>query len=479
MITKILLIILFIIILLLGLTLIKTLLVPKPRKHTEKEIPINTERAVEYGRSLSELIKIETISSKDDKSRDKFFTFHKELENQFPLIHEKCEKMVFNGSLLYKWPGNNKAEPIMLMSHHDVVEAPGKWTFPPFGGKIANGVLWGRGTVDTKSNLFCFLTAVEELLKNAFVPNGDIYLASTCTEEWSGEGGELIANYFKENNIKLEMILDEGGMIVDEPIKGVPGKFAMIGVMEKGMGNLKFIAKGLGGHASAPPKNSPIARLAAFINHVEKSDPFKAKFNSTVSEMYRRLLPNMKFPMKYIFSNLWIFEPILKKLMPSISSVGTAMLKTTCAFTTQKGSIGLNVLPQEAYVTANMRFIPHQGTEESIEIISNLAKKYNIETEIINKSYPCPVVNYNSKPFKLVEDTVKKIYPNVSCSPYVMSGATDCKFFSEVCENSIRFAPLEISPSQIDSVHGLDENINISTLVTGVDFFKSIIKNWC
>ncbi|WP_242833385.1 hypothetical protein [Clostridium sp. BL8] len=60
-----------------------------------------------------------------------------------------------------------------------------------------------------------------------------------------------------------------------------------------------------------------------------------------------------------------------------------------------------------------------------------------------------------------------------------MSGATDCKFFSEVCENSIRFAPLEISPSQIDSVHGLDENINISTLVTGVDFFKSIIKNWC
>lgn len=478
MILKICLGIFLIIFILLAVTLIKTLLVPKPNKVTEIPAQIDINRANAYGSSLSKLIKIETISSRDDKRREKFFLFHKELENLFPLIHKNCEKLVFNGSLLFKWKVESSEKPIMLMSHHDVVEAPGNWTYPPFSGEISDGVLWGRGTVDTKGNLFCFLTAVEELIAEGFTPKTDIYLASTCTEEWAGEGGALINEYFKSNNIKLEMILDEGGMVVDEPIKGVLGKYAMIGVLEKGIGDLKFTARGSGGHASAPPLNSSIARLAAFINQVESHNPFKIEFNSTVIEMYKRLTPSMSFPMKYIFSNLWLFKPLLKKLMPSISSAGTAMLKTTCAFTTQKGSAGLNVLPQEAYVTANMRFIPHQGTDESIKIISDIAKQYNIETEVIHKGYPCPVVDYNSPIFKLVEDTVKKVYPGVPSTPYVMTGATDCKFFSDVCENSIRFAPLSISAKQMDSVHALDENIDISTLVTGVDFFKTILSDW-
>ena len=55
------------------------------------------------------------------------------------------------------------------------------------------------------------------------------------------------------------------------------------------------------------------------------------------------------------------FAPLLKKLMPVISPAGAAMLQTTIAFTMAAGSGGLNVLPQEAYVTGNLRFIPHQG----------------------------------------------------------------------------------------------------------------------
>lgn len=477
MIGKIILVILFLILILLAIALIKTLLVVKstPPSNT---IKINMDRASSYAETLSDLIKIETVSSRTDESRDKFFIFHSELEKHYPLIHKNCDKMVFNGSLLFKWKGENSQNSIMLMSHHDVVEAPGNWTYPPFSGKIVDGVLWGRGTLDTKGNLFCFMTAVEELIGAGFVPKNDIYLASTCTEEWAGEGGPLINEYFKTNNIKLDMILDEGGLVVDEPIKGVHGKFAMIGVLEKGIADLKFTAKGSGGHASAPPLNSPIARLAAFVNHIETRNPFKLEFNSTAIEMYRRLTPSMNFPMKFVFSNLWLFKPVLKKIMPSISAPGAAMMKTTCAFTTQKGSEGLNVLPQEAYVTANMRFIPHQGTDESIKIISDIAKKYSLETEVIHKSYPCPITDYNSPFFKLVESTVTKIYPDVKSTPYVMTGATDCHFFNDVCDNSIRFAPLAISSAQMNSVHALNENIDVSTLVTGVDFFKTFLIDW-
>ena len=63
---------------------------------------------------------------------------------------------------------------------------------------------------------------------------------------------------------------------------------------------------------------------------------------------------------------------LLKKLLPSISPAAGAMIRTTTAFTTASGSNGLNVLPQEAYVTANMRYIPHQNADESIKIISDI-----------------------------------------------------------------------------------------------------------
>ena len=136
--------------------------------------------------------------------------------------------------------------------------------------------------------------------------------------------------------------------------------------------------------------------------------------------MFRRVTPNMNFGMKMVFANLWLFKPLLKKLMPSISPAGAAMLHTTIAFTMAKGADGLNVLPQEAYVTGNLRFIPHQPTDESIELISEKAKQYDLETEVIYKDYPCPVVNYAEDAFRKVEETIHEIYPGIGVSPCLL-----------------------------------------------------------
>ena len=69
----------------------------------------------------------------------------------------------------------------------------------------------------------------------------------------------------------------------------------------------------------APRKNTPLVRLGKFMADVEKQDPFASEFNPTVLEMFRRVTPNMNFGMKFVFSNLWLFKPLLKKLMPVIS----------------------------------------------------------------------------------------------------------------------------------------------------------------
>ncbi len=471
--------ILILIVFLAAVLLIRTWMAkPTPAKTARVELQ-NDARAGEYGERLARMIRKETVSSRFDDDKTKFYEFHQILEELFPLIHQNCEKHVFNGSLLFKWSGKGKEEPILLMSHHDVVEATGSWEHPPFSGDLdEEGRLWGRGTVDTKASLFCILTAVEELLREGFVPEGDVYLASGCTEEFSGEGAPLTAAWLKEHNVHLKFLIDEGGMILEEPIGGVKGTYAMVGVLEKGYGDLKFIARGKGGHASAPGRNTPLVRLGRFMAAVEKKSPFTSRFSPTVLEMFRRLTPNMAFGMKLVFANLWLFKPLLAKLMPLISPPGAAMLHTTAAFTMAKGADGLNVLPQEAYVTANLRFIPHQPTDESIALISKMAKKYDLETEVLYKDYPCPVVDYQGEAFKLVERTIGEIYPGVGVSPYVMTGGTDAKYYKDVCDDCIRFAPLYINKQQYESIHGLNENIYIGALPMGVDFYKKIVKSF-
>ena len=474
---KILLVVLALLVLLVAVVLVRALLLkPTPAMTAKVELD-DSERAVEYGEKLAKMVRKETISSRFDPDRTKFYEFHEILEELFPNVHKTCEKHVFNGSLLFKWSGKGTHEPVLFMSHHDVVEATGTWEHDAFSGDIdETGRVWGRGTVDTKASLFCELTAVEELIKEGYEPECDVYIASSCTEEWSGEGAPATVAYLKEQGVKLAYLMDEGGMIIEEPVGGVKGTYGMVGVLEKGYGDVKFIAKGKGGHASAPGKNTPLVRLSKFIVDVEKKSPFKREFCPTVKEMFTRMAPNMNFGMKIIFANMWLFEGLLLKLLPSISSAAGAMLQTTLAFTTAKGSDGLNVLPQEAWVTGNMRFIPHQDDEESIALISKIAKNYDLETEVIYKDSPCPVVDFNSEPFHKIEAVAAEIYPGVGICPYVMTGGTDAKYYRDLSDNCLRFAPIYIDGQQYGSIHGLNENISRGVLPKGVDFYKMMIR---
>ena len=466
-----------VVIIVIMIVLLRTALLKATPAKIFKIEPEKSERATSYGLRLAKMIQDETISSRYDKDLSKFEKFHKTLEELFPKVHTTCEKHVIDGNLLFKWSGKSSSAPILFMSHQDVVEATGTWEHEPFSGDIdADGNVWGRGTVDTKGSLFCIFTALEELIADGYVPDCDVYIGSSCTEEWSGDGAPKTVQYLKEQGVKLALVMDEGGMILEEPVAGVKGTYGMVGVVEKGYGDLRFTAKGNGGHASAPKKNTPLIRLAKFMLDVEQHYPFKSQFSPTVNEMFRRMAPNMIFGMKLIFANMWLFKSLLVKLLPSISSAAGAMTHTTIAFTTAKGSDGLNVLPQEAYVTGNMRFIQHQPTQESIKIITERAKKYDIETEVIYADEPCPIVDFHDAAFRLIEEVAAEVYPGMGIAPYCMTGGTDAKYYSTICDNCIRFAPIFINAQQYASIHGLNENVNQGYLPKAVDFYKNVIK---
>lgn len=432
---------------------------------------------MKYEEKLSKMIQIDTVSEVGKLNLEKFEKFQSVLKELFPLVFEKCRINTFEGSLLICLKAKEKkGDPIILMSHQDVVEATGVWTHPPFSGKIIDGKIWGRGTVDTKGALFCIFQSLEELLEEGYENTVDIYIASSNTEEVAGNGAPQIVEYLKKNNIRAQFLIDEGGMIKNEPLKGAKGNFAMIGTLEKGTCNFKFIARGSGGHASAPGKNTPLVRLSKFITDIDKKDPFKAKLNDTTIEMFSRLSPSIKGGLGFVLKNARLFSPLLNKLLPKINHLAGAMIKTTIAFTTAQGSNGLNVLPETAYVTGNCRVIHHCDEVETEKILKTIAKKYDIEVEKLYTSSPCPVVSHKSRQFKILENTIKEVFDDVIPCPYAMTGGTDARFYTSVCEAALRFAPLSIDEQQFKSIHGIDENIDIKPLYKGVEFYKRLIK---
>ena len=472
---KYLLIIPAVIVLLLLIAVVRTLLMPK--KKSDYKADEDEQESLRLAEKLSEMIKYDTTSHENVHEVEKFLGFHKVLEKLFPLVHEKLEKTEIDGNLLFYWKGESSEKPILLMSHQDVVPAEGEWSHEPFSGDIDDGRVWGRGAADTKCTVMAFFEAVEELLKEGFTPPVDVYLASSCTEEWAGDGAPKIVNELKRRGIELFLVCDEGGCIITDPIGGVKGNFAMVGVFEKGKADVKFTAHSTGGHASAPTKNTPIARLASFVDNVEKHSPFKKKLLPEVAAMFTTLAPYASsFGMRLLLGNIWLFKPLIIAALPAISAQAGAMLRTTIAFTTQSGSDAYNVIPQEATLGANMRFIPHQGEKESLEIIENLAKKHGLDTEVIHSNDYTTPVDINGEAFKLFEGVIAETFPGLASSPYVMTGATDAQFYQPICKNCIRFAPVIYGPDQMKGMHGLNECIEYNCLPGAVRFYRNLIK---
>ena len=209
---------------------------------------------------------------------------------------------------------------------------------------------------------------------------------------------------------------------------------------------------------------------------VDKKQIFDVELSPAICEMFRRIGPYMGAT-GVVLGKPEAFGWLLKKIIPSISDTAEALLKTTLAFTMAKGSEGSNVLPEEAYVIGNMRYSHHQGLESSLEAVKKVADKYDIGVEVIMEGAKSGISDYRGEAFKLVEKAVKATFPKVDCTvPYIMTGASDSSFYDIICDQCIRFVPFYISEAQMASIHGINENIDISTLVTAVDYYKYMMK---
>jgi len=435
--------------------------------------------------SLSQAVQLQTISFQDPAQVDKaaFLAFHDFLAKRYPLVHQHLKKEVVNGlGLLYTWEGSDpKAKPIILCAHQDVVPiAPGTtqdWTYPPFSGKIADGFIWGRGTMDDKGSLIAILEAVESLLAEGYRPTRTIYLASGQDEEVGGEQGAVkIAALLASRGVKAEYVLDEGGMVLDGKILGIKKPLAAVGIAEKGYLSVELKVKTAGGHSSTPPAHTAIGILAAAIVKLE-AHPFPARLTGVTNQTFVALKPELSGSLRFAITSRKLLGGIIKKMLAK-NDATNAMIRTTTAATIIGAGTKENVLPQEARAVVNFRLLPGDSVEEVIARIKRVIADPRVTvTPLGVPQEPSPITDVNSAGYGLVKRTIADLFPEAVPMPLLVLGGTDSRFYSDVSDCILRFMPMRVTEEDERRAHGTNERISLDNFQEMVKFYAKVIRN--
>lgn len=438
------------------------------------------EKAVQYTATLKQMIDCKTVYTADRVNQPEYNKFYQVLERSFPLLHTKAKRLTFGtGCFVYVIEGKNATKNIMLMSHHDVVDGGDGWNTDPFDGVIKDGALWGRGTIDTKTPLFAELQACEELLAEGYdFPGITLYIGSSNNEETCGDGMVLATDYFRKNRIRFAAVLDEGGAITTGMIPGVQQKSAMVAVHEKSRHvyrcTTSLQTKGHGG--LNPNKDNALIRMSQFIAEVSRTKIYKGHFAPEVKATFTEHAPYMSFPLNVLFGNFGLFGPIIKKIMMGIPQT-SAMLSTEVSFTTLFAGTKEDVQIKAKQVEATMflRCVREQDLEQGLKKIRKIGAKYGVEIQCVLRDY-CQPTDFSGEAYQVLKSVLNQNFPDVIVAPFLLTAGTDARHFTEIADNILRFAPIDLDKAQYASIHGANEHIKISNVAQCVCFYKDFIQ---
>ena len=450
---------------------------PKPQPKTNPQpVCFDKDAAVD---ALARLIRCKTVSHYDHSLEDdaEFEKLIHLLPQLYPHVFEVCDfQQLPDRALLFRWPGKQSGNPSVMMAHYDVVPVNEEnWEMPAFDGIIADGVLWGRGTLDTKSTVNGVLFAANHLISEGFRPEHDMYFAFSGGEEVNGRGAPNIVQYFVDHGLEPSIVVDEGGAVVEGVFPGVKQPCAVVGIAEKGMLNAQYRTVSAGGHASAPKSHTPVGILAAACKKVE-DHPFPMHLTKPAAEMFDTLGRHSTLLYRIIFANLWCFGWVLDLLGKKSGGEMNALLRTTSAFTQMEGSTAPNVIPPEAKMVANMRLNPADSVASALDYLRKTVGDPTVEITAVNSFEPSRISRTDCEAWKMLEATVAETWPGVIVTPYLMVACSDARHWGRISDKVYRFCPMEMSNEDRATIHGNNERIRLDCIAQCVEFYIRLIK---
>ncbi|GMQ92817.1 MAG: M20 family peptidase [Acidimicrobiia bacterium] len=439
---------------------------------------VDAERFVD---ALSEAITYRTVIQ-DDGTYDAgaFDALGSMLARRYPRVHEELERETFSGhGMLYTWVGSDPVlDPIVLMAHQDVVPVEDgteqDWVAPPFGGSVVDGNVYGRGALDCKGPLVAVFEAIEYLLEHDATPQRSVLVVSGHDEEIGGESGaSVIADELRKRDVTPWFVIDEGGSVTDGVLPAVDAPIALVGIAEKGFMNVRLTARGEGGHSSIPPRGTSIARLARAISELE-ANPVPARIVALVP-MLSALSDHLPGVLGTLASKPTAAASLLSRVFARDERMD-ALQRTTMVPTIVSGGVKANVVPQSASVVFNIRIIPGDTSSTVVDHIRNVVGQ-DIEIDVLPGFVRSPsrFSSVDSDAWKTFAGVVGEVFPSAVIAPYVLTGATDSRFFEGTAGDVYRFSPFVLDIEGIGGLHGTNEFVRVEDAHRAVSFFVRLI----
>lgn len=431
------------------------------------------------------MVQIPTLSSADPAKVDlaPFLAFHKYLEETYPLVHRHLTReVVEGGSLLYHWKGTGASQllPLALMAHMDVVPVGdvSRWSHPPFGGEIAGGYIWGRGTLDTKCLIVAQMEAVEALLGEGYAPSYDVYLCYGHNEEAVAKGqksgAKAIVELLSGRGIRLGCVIDEGGSIVSGSVLGLDRRVGVIGLAEKGSADFELSVTDEGGHSSQPKGYTALSRLARALVELEEN-PMPTHLLQSVDGTLGAVAPYMKGIAGKALAKREKLWPVVAKVL-SARPATNAMIRTTIAATMATGSAQANILPERATATVNCRILPGDSIRKVGNYIARTVGK-DVRVRLIKGSEPSPESRTDG-PFRLLQRTAEELFPDALITSYLMLGGSDARHYYPISDHVYRFAPFYFDEEALPTAHAVNERMPSDGFGVAAQFFAKVIEGY-
>lgn len=399
------------------------------------------------------------------------------IANKSHIDCEIIETAPGRGNIILKVPGKRPGNPLILLSHLDVVGADAKeWMMDPFGGEVKDGFIWGRGTIDTKQLTAMELITLLLIKRNNIIPERDIYMIATADEESGSTFGikELLNK--KGEIFKDADVISEGGGF---PIEVEDKIFYICETGQKGSCSVRFKFRKSPNGNPYYPDNRAVKACSELIKRIN-DDRWHCNWPETTEILIDLLTKSIGLNENLSFEKK--LELLCDRVSSEFANILKAMTRNTIAVTMWKGGKNSCGPDYQTEIYADIRLLPRITINMVMEKISNLVDGLDTEWEILSFSSGYES-SYDGELYRNLCDTILKKTPGYKVVPFIATGASDGRFLKEYGSRVYGFSPvlpLDMTfEKAVSMVHGINERISIDSLMFGIDVLYSTVINYC